>query len=92
MFNNTISIKFFAPRRQGAKKESFLVFSELGALCGSTMLTTLSQSKGVYALALWSISPGRDNPTRSSCYFMGRVVFSRIPRSKIQRKISKMFG
>jgi hypothetical protein len=33
MLNKTTSTKFIAPRRQGAKKNSFY-FSELGVLCG----------------------------------------------------------
>ena len=69
--DRTTSTKFIAPRlRQRtdqpwaeprAQRQISFYFSELGVLC-------------VFALAPWSISPGRDNPTRSSCYSTGRVI------------------
>ncbi len=47
-------------------------------------------SPNLASFALWSISPGRDNPTRSSCYSTGRVILFPVPPFKSQRNISNI--
>ncbi len=63
------------------------LFSELGVLCVfalaqwnilSTEVLSFHSRHYSTGLALWSISHGRDNSTRSSCYSTGRVIFSEI--------------
>jgi len=85
MVNRTTSIMCIAPRRQArkarrqARKEKYFPIS----------LNLVSFAP--LQLALWSISPGRDNPTRSSCYSTGLAPwnnFTAKPKYFLSRRYS----